>query len=131
MNTKKFANLPVMSRGGSTDDNRVGFGGDRERKKLHVTERMVLWIIVGLLCLTAGLAPGQSGQDRASNVLLKKHDTVNSIPRQYGRLAGVERSSDGTVLYFEAEDGTIRIVSVIYGIERGSLTFRTITVPRS
>jgi len=92
---------------------------------------MLQVVVVSLLCLAAGLVLGQSGYDRSTNVLLKKRDTVNSIPKEYGRLAGVERSSDGTVLYFEAQDGTVRIVSIIYGIDHGSLTFRTITVPRS
>ena len=100
-------------------------------KKLPLSARILQLVVVSLLCLVAGLVLGQSGYDRSTNVLLKKRDTVNSIPREYGRLAGVERSSDGTVLYFEAQDGTVRIVSVIYGIDHGSLTFRTITVPRS
>ena len=100
-------------------------------KRLHLSVRMLQVVVVSLLCLAAGLVLGQSGYDRSTNVLLKKRDTVNSIPKEYGRLAGVERSSDGTVLYFEAQDGTVRIVSIIYGIDHGSLTFRTITVPRS
>ena len=94
-------------------------------------KRILQLAIVSVSCLAAGLVLGQSGYDRSTNVLLKKRDTVNSIPREYGRLAGVERSSDGTVLYFEAQDGTIRIVSLIYGIDHGSLTFRTVTVPRT
>ena len=93
--------------------------------------RILRLVTLSLLCLATGLVLGQSGYDRSTNVLLKKRDTINSIPREYGRLAGVERSSDNTVLYFEAQDGTIRIVSVIYGIDHGSLTFRTITVPRT
>jgi hypothetical protein len=32
---------------------------------------------------------------------------------------------------FEAQDGTIRFVSVSYGVDYGSLKFRTVTVPRS
>jgi hypothetical protein len=34
-------------------------------------------------------------------------------------------------LYFEATDGTIRFVSVDYGVDHGSLKFKTVTVPRS
>ena len=100
-------------------------------KRPHWYTGILQLLIVSVLCLAAGLVLGQGGYDRSTNVLLKKRDTVNSIPRDYGRLAGVERSSDSTVLYFEAQDGTVRIVSVIYGIDHGSLTFRAITVPRS
>ena len=96
-----------------------------------LAERIFRVAVVSVLCLAGGLVLGQSGYDRSTHVLLKKRDTINSIPKEYGRLAGVERTSDSTVLYFEAQDGTIRMVSVIYGIDHGSLTFRTITVPRT
>ena len=86
--------------------------------------------LVGICCLGAGLVVGQI-QDRSTDVLLKKRETVNSIPREYGRLITVERSSDGTVMYFEAQDGTIRFVTVIYGVDYGSLKFRAVTVPRN
>jgi hypothetical protein len=61
-------------------------------------------VCVGLFCLTAGLVFGQSRSERASS---------------------------GTVLYFEAADGTIRFVSVDYGVNHGSLKFKTVTVPRT
>ena len=88
-------------------------------------------VIAGLCCLAAGLVLGQIPDKSATNVLLKKREIINSIPKEYGRLVAVERSSDGTVLYFEAEDGTIRFVNVIQGVDYGSLKFRAVTVPRS
>lgn len=88
-------------------------------------------VCVGLFCLTAGLVFGQNRSERATSVLLEKRETINTIPKEYGRLAGVERSSNGTVLYFEATDGTIRFVSVDYGVDHGSLKFKTVTVPRT
>jgi hypothetical protein len=94
-----------------------------------MNKKIVQPIIVGLLCLLAGLAFGRGvGEDQ--NVLGRKATTVNSIPKEYGRLVSVDRSAEGPVLYFEAEDGTIRIVIADYGTNYGSLRFRAITVPR-
>jgi hypothetical protein len=87
--------------------------------------------VVGVFCLAAGIVVGQSEQDRSTNVLSRKRETLNSLPKEYGRLVTVERSSEGTVLYFEAQDGTIRFVTVIYGIDHGSLKFKAVTVPRN
>lgn len=99
------------------------------RNTFQVPRGLLKLAAFGLFCLGAGIVVGQI-QDRSTNVLLKKRETTNSIPREYGRLAGVERSTDGTVLYFEAPDGTIRFVTVIYGIDYGSLKFRAVTIPR-
>ena len=101
------------------------------QKKYHLPKRVLRLIAIGFVCLGAGIVIGQSAQQRSANVLLNKIDTINSIPHEYGRLVTVERSRDGTVMYFEAQDGTIRLVTVIYGIDYGSLTFRAVTVPRS
>lgn len=97
--------------------------------KRYLPRRIFHLVVVGLLCLGAGIVVGQI-QDRSTNVLLKKRESINTIPREYGWLVAVERSSEGTMLYFEAEDGTIHFVTVIYGIDYGSLKFKTVTVPR-
>ena len=102
-----------------------------EPKEFHLPKRAFQLVVAGLLCLGAGIVVGQSDHERSTNILLKQRETLNSIPKEYGRLVAVERKSDGTVLYFEAQDGTIRFVSVIYGIDHGSLKFKTVTVPRS
>jgi hypothetical protein len=94
-------------------------------------KRVLPLVMVGVLCVGAGIVVGQNKPDRSENVLLKKQETINSIPREFGRLVAVERSSGETTLYFEAQDGTIRFVSVSYGVDYGSLKFRTVTVPRS
>jgi hypothetical protein len=101
-----------------------------QHKRSNLPKR-VFQLGVAALCLAAVMVVGQSQQERASHVLLNKRETVNSIPLEYGRLIAVERSSDGTMLYFESQDGTIRFVSVIYGIDHGSLKFKAVTVPRS
>jgi len=88
-------------------------------------------VIVGLSCLAAGLVLGQIPDRSGTNVLVKKRESLNTIPKEYGRLVGVERSSDNTVLYFEADDGTIRFVTVVQGVDYGSLKFRAVTVPRT
>jgi len=90
-----------------------------------------IFALVGLCCLATGLVVAQIPDRSGTNVLLKRRETLNSIPKEFGRLAGVERSPDGTVLYFEGDDGTIRFVTVIQGVDYGSLKFRTVTVPRS
>ena len=100
-------------------------------KKYRLPKGILHLIAAGLFCLGAGMVVGQSGPHHSGNVLLRKIQTTNSIPQEYGRLVTVERSSDGTVMYFEAQDGTIRLVTVIYGVDYGSLTFRAVTVPRS
>ena len=87
-------------------------------------------VAVGLVSLAAGLVVGKAEPERSTNVLARKRESLNSIPREYGRLVTVERSSDGTVMYFEAQDGTIRLVSIVYGIDHGSLKFKAVTVPR-
>ena len=101
-----------------------------ERKKRRLPKRILQLVVVGLLCSAAGIVVGQI-RVNSTNVLLRKQETLNSIPKEYGRLVAVERSSEGPVLYFEAHDGTIRFVSVLTGIDYGSLKFRTVTVPRS
>ena len=100
------------------------------QNKHHLAKRILQLVLVGTGCLGAGIVVGQI-QDRSTDVLLKKRETANSIPREYGRLVTVERSSDGTVMYFEAQDGTVRFVTVIYGVDYGSLKFRAVTVPRN
>jgi hypothetical protein len=48
-----------------------------------VPNKILQFVIVGLLCLGAGIVVGQIAQDRSTNVLLKKRETLNSIPREY------------------------------------------------
>lgn len=102
-----------------------------EHKEHHLPKRILQPAVVGLLCLGAGIVVGDNRHDRSTYVLLKKHVTDNSIPKAYGRLVTVERRPEVTVLYFEAEDGTIRFVTVAQGIDYGSLKFTAITVPRN
>lgn len=68
---------------------------------------------------------------QAQSSSLDQRSTVNSIPKEYGRLAGVVNSEAGQILYFEASDGTIRVVVANYGLDYGTLKFRAIAVPRS
>ena len=83
-----------------------------DRKSRPVPIGLPLAFVAGFRALATSLVVGQSQQDRGANVLIKKRETVNRIPKEYGRLAGVDRFDDGTVLYFEAPDGTTRIVSL-------------------
>ena len=100
-------------------------------KEFRLPKSLLQLVTLGLFCLGAGIVVGQSDRDRSANVLLKQRETVNSIPKEYGRLVTVERRSDGTVLYFEAPDGTIRFVTVVPGVDYGSLRFKAVTVPRN
>lgn len=101
------------------------------QREYRLPKRVLQLTGLGLFCLVAGILVGQSAQQRSGNVLLRKVQTTNTIPQEYGRLVTVERSSDGTVMYFEGPDGTIRLVTLIYGIDYGSLTFRAVAVPRN
>ena len=92
-------------------------------------KRIMQLVIVGMFCLVAGIALGR-GRD-AQGVLLERSTTVNNIPRSYGRLAAVDRTPEEPVLYFEADDGTIRIVAANYGLNYGTLNFKAVTVPRN
>jgi len=40
-------------------------------------------------------------------------------------------SGESPVLYFEADDGTIRLVAANYGLNYCSLSFKAVTVPRN
>ena len=93
-------------------------------------KRFAQLVTVGLLCLLVGIAFGRSGE-RAQITALDQRTTINSIPKEYGRLAAGYTSSLGEALYFEAPDGTIRIVLVRRGLDYGSLSFSAITVPRN
>ena len=94
-----------------------------------MSKRLMQLVIVGIFCFVAGIALGR-GKD-PQGVLLERNNTVNSIPRAYGRLAAVDRTVEGPVLYFEADDGTIRIVAANYGLNYGSLNFKAVAVPRN
>ena len=98
-------------------------------KKYCVRKRILA--AAGACCLAAGIVVGQIPDRSGTNVLTKRRESLNTIPKEYGRLVSVERSSDGTMLYFEADDGTIRFVTVVQGVDYGSLKFRAVTVPRS
>jgi hypothetical protein len=93
-----------------------------------MSKRIMQLVIVSIVCLIAGIAVGR-GRDSQGGLL--RTATVNSIPRSYGRLAAVDRTVEGPVLYFEADDGTIRIVAANYGPNYGSLNFKAVTVPRN
>ena len=94
-----------------------------------MSTRLMQFVIVAIFCLVAGIALGRV--KAWQGVSLEKTNTVNSIPRAYGRLAAVDRTVEGPVLYFEADDGTIRIVAANYGLNYGSLNFKAVAVPRN
>lgn len=94
-----------------------------------MSKRIMQLVIVAIFCFVAGIALGR-GKDSQANSL-ERTGSVNSIPRAYGRLAAVDRTVEGPVLYFEADDGTIRIVAANYGLNYGSLNFKAVTVPRN
>ena len=94
-----------------------------------MSRRIIQLVVVAIFCFVAGIALGHSKDSQA--IQLERNNTVNSIPRSYGHLAAVDRSAEGPVLYFEADDGTIRIVAANYGLNYGSLNFRAVTVPRN
>lgn len=90
--------------------------------------KLIQLIVVGLFCLLAGIALGHNRDSQGGP--LEGKVTLNSIPRAYGHLVAVDRSSQGPVLYFEGDDGTIRIVAANYGVNYGTLNFRAVAVPR-
>ncbi len=93
--------------------------------------RKGMFAVACVCCLATGLVVGQIPDRSGTNVLAKRRESLNTIPKEYGRLVSVARLPDGTVLYFEADDGTIRFVTVVQGVDYGSLRFRAVTVPRS
>lgn len=94
-----------------------------------MSRRLVQLIFIGVICLLTGIAMGRGREPQAP--LLERLTTNNSIPKSYGRLVAVDRAGDSPVLYFEADDGTIRIVAANYGLNYGSLAFKAVTVPRN
>jgi hypothetical protein len=74
----------------------------------------VLLLLAGYLVGTRGSAIVQAGSPAAPPA------TSGAVPKSYGKLAAVIADSIGTGLVFEAEDGTIRFVSV-NGMKEGEL----------
>ncbi len=73
--------------------------------------RMLIGIAVGLV-----LGSTAQGAERLEKFTEDRMQTVNDaafvIPKQYGRLVNVVVNSEIQHLYFEGDDGTIRIVMI-------------------
>lgn len=91
--------------------------------------------LVGIILALADRAPAQQGSRPQVMTEMPVSPNLNDagsagIPRHYGQLRGLENVGRSTMLWFEADDGTIRRVQVSFWDDEVILDDQAVTIRR-